>query len=76
MRHLHYQSPITGLQLTHSFAVMLMMTRKSAGVGDEAATSLSFPGSSRNTADDKAVGDLSIHFANPWNKQKRPTSSV
>jgi hypothetical protein len=51
---------ITGLQLTHSFAVMLMMTKSDVDV--EVAASLSFLGSSWNTADDKAVGDLSIHW--------------
>lgn len=68
-----YEAPslsITGLQLTHSFAMMLVMTRKSGDVDVEVAASLSFLGSSRNTADGKAVGGLSIHH-NPWNTTKK-----
>jgi hypothetical protein len=45
-----YEAPslsITGLQLTHSFAVMLMMTIKGGDVDNEVAASLSFLGSSR-----------------------------
>jgi len=56
--------------------MMLMMTGKSGDVDVEVAASLSFLGSSRNTADDKAVGDLSIHCQSLEHNKKGPTSSI
>ena len=61
-----YKAPspsITGSQLTHSFAMMLGMTRRKSGAVEvDVAASLSVLGSSRNTADNKAVGDPSIRY--------------
>jgi hypothetical protein len=61
-----YKAPspsITGSQLTQSFAMMLGMTRRTSGAVEvDVAASLSVLGSSRNTADNKAVGDPSIRY--------------